>query len=133
MRVQVKVAEGPEGVGIGSFQAVVNGLVNSDWKEWRRMHTYGYSRRAGLQTKPSINPAGEAHCTSCHLAHSFLLGGDSGCTLSEAAYGRILAREEVVPAGNHPLVLDGSLSDPCQHSRQRNVHNTQKGVQTKEA
>jgi len=82
-------------------------------------------------TKPSINPAGEVHRTSCHLAHSFLFGDDSGCTLSEVAYGRILAREGVVPAGNHPLVLDGSLSDPCRRSLQRNVHNTQKGVQTK--
>jgi len=93
------------------------------------MHTYGYSRRAGLQTKPSINPVGKAHRTSYHPAHSFLFG-DSGCTLSEAAYGRILVREEA-PVGNHPLVLDGSLSDPCRHSRQRNVHNTQKVVRTK--
>ena len=83
-------------------------------------------------SKPSVNPAGEARRTpSCHLAHSFLFGDDSGCTLSEVAYGRILAREAAVPAGNHPSVLDGSLSGPCQHSRQRGVRNTQKRVQTK--
>jgi len=75
----------------------------------------------------SINLVGEVHHTSCHLAHSFLFGGD--CNLSEVAYGRILGREVVVPVGNHPLALGGSLSGPCQHSRQRNVHNTQKGVQ----
>jgi len=108
----------------------VNGLVNSDWRERRGIHTYGYSRRAGLQIKPSINPVGEAHRTSGHLAHSFLFG-DFGCTLSEVAYGRILAREVVVQAGNHPSVLGGSLSDPYRHSRQRDVHNTQRGVQMK--
>lgn len=91
----------------------VNCLATSEGRERWEPHTYGYSRRAVLQTVPSINPGGEAHHTSCHLGHSFLSGGGSGCTLEEVAYGRIPAREVVAPAGKHPLVLGDSLSDPC--------------------
>jgi len=33
------------------------------------------------QTRSSINPVGEVHQTSCHLAHSSLFDDDSGCIL----------------------------------------------------
>ena len=83
-------------------------------------------------TKPSINPAGEARHTSCHLAHSFPFDDDFDCILLEVAYGRI-PEEEEVRAGSRPLVLDGSPSDPYWGSHQRNVHNIQEGVQMKKA
>jgi hypothetical protein len=127
-KVQVEIVENLEYQDRNTLQVYLSHLGRGGAAETTYLWVFAMSM-SGI--KPSINLAGEAHHTSYHLAHSFLFDDGSGCILLGVAYGRIL--EEVVRAGSHPLVLDGSPSDPCWGSHQRDVHNIREGVRMKKA